>query len=309
MPELGGSRPDRLVDVRPQERVQQHPVDQIVDTAPALPILDLSVPLMCEQLVDVLRFFDTLCLVAEQVIDVPKSILEDIPARRLCREPQLVEQLVDEPVPSFDDFDLVEEAEEEEEQPRMVSWVSCSRCSWPFLVSGCGPGEGVLVDDRHNLCTVHPSRRGSPPGQGGIQILAIMLALVGDVFVTMQRHFQQFHSSYATVTVAGNCGGLAVAVGSRNALFDSGYMFCVSTRATFGIISGFLRVRSIRLLSSTLVLLFSMSEVAALVVDHSSGFFSSGFAVMTHLAGLAEWRSVHSRCFEQFFLENLDIFL
>ena len=34
-----GSRPDRLAGVRPQERVQQHPVDQIVDTAPALPIL------------------------------------------------------------------------------------------------------------------------------------------------------------------------------------------------------------------------------------------------------------------------------
>ena len=31
---------------RPQERVQQHPVDQIVDAAPALPILDVPVPLM-----------------------------------------------------------------------------------------------------------------------------------------------------------------------------------------------------------------------------------------------------------------------
>ena len=46
---------------------------------------------------DVLRFFDTLCPVAEQVIDVPKISLEDIPARRLCREPQLVEQLVEVP--------------------------------------------------------------------------------------------------------------------------------------------------------------------------------------------------------------------
>ena len=89
-----GSRPDRLAGVRPQERVQQHPVDQIVDTAPALPILDVPVPLMGEQLVDVLRFFNTQCPVAEQVIDVPKISLEDIPARRLCRVPQLVEQLV-----------------------------------------------------------------------------------------------------------------------------------------------------------------------------------------------------------------------
>ena len=95
--DVEGARPDRLVGVRPQERVQQHSADQIVDTAPALPILDVPVPLMREQLVDVLRFFDTLCPVAEQVIDVPKISLEDIPARRLCREPQLVETLVEVP--------------------------------------------------------------------------------------------------------------------------------------------------------------------------------------------------------------------
>ena len=51
-----GSRPHRLAGVWPQERVQQHPVHQIVDTAPVLPILDVPVPLMGEQLVDVLRF-------------------------------------------------------------------------------------------------------------------------------------------------------------------------------------------------------------------------------------------------------------
>ena len=67
---------------------------------------------------DVLRFFDTLCPVAEQVIDVPKIILEDIPARRLCREPQHAEHLVDEPVPSFDDIELA--GEDEEEEPRTV---------------------------------------------------------------------------------------------------------------------------------------------------------------------------------------------
>ena len=72
----------------------------IVDTAPAMPILDVPVPLMVDQ-------------------HVPKITLEDIPARRLCREPQHAEQLVDEPVPSFDDFELAEE-DEEEEQPRMV---------------------------------------------------------------------------------------------------------------------------------------------------------------------------------------------
>ena len=78
-----GSRPDRLACVRPQEWVQQHSADQIVDTAPVLPILDVPVPLMGEQLVDVLRLFDTLCPVAEQVIDVPKISLEDILPRRI----------------------------------------------------------------------------------------------------------------------------------------------------------------------------------------------------------------------------------
>ena len=71
--------PDRLPVVSgPQERTKRRTVDQMVDA-------------------NVLRFFDTLCPVAEQVIDVPKIILEDIPARRLCREPQLVEQLVEVP--------------------------------------------------------------------------------------------------------------------------------------------------------------------------------------------------------------------
>ena len=44
------------------------------------------------------------------------------PAARSATVPQMAEQLVDEPVPSFDDIELVEEEEEEEEeaQPRMV---------------------------------------------------------------------------------------------------------------------------------------------------------------------------------------------
>ena len=35
--------------------------------------------------------------VAEQVIDVPKIILENIPSRRLCHDTQLAEQLVEVP--------------------------------------------------------------------------------------------------------------------------------------------------------------------------------------------------------------------
>ena len=52
-------------------------------------------PLVCEQLVDVLRFFDTLLPVAEQVIDVRKIFVEDVSMRTPDREPQLAEQLVE----------------------------------------------------------------------------------------------------------------------------------------------------------------------------------------------------------------------
>ena len=95
-----GSRPDRLAGVRPQQRVQWHTVDQTVDAVPGLPTLDAPVPLVVDQLVDVLRFVDALVLVAEQVIEVPKIILENIPPRRLVRDPQLAEQLVAVPTPS-----------------------------------------------------------------------------------------------------------------------------------------------------------------------------------------------------------------
>ena len=71
--ELARSRPDRHGGVRPQERVQRHTVEQIVDAVPGLPTLEAPVPLMVEQLVDVLQFFDALLLVAEQVIDVPQD--------------------------------------------------------------------------------------------------------------------------------------------------------------------------------------------------------------------------------------------
>ena len=46
---------------------------------------------------DVLPFFGALLPVAEQVIDVPKIIVEDIPSRTSVREPLLAEQLVEVP--------------------------------------------------------------------------------------------------------------------------------------------------------------------------------------------------------------------
>ena len=68
--ELGGTRPDRLYEVRPQERVQRRTVEQNVDNSLFLPTLDVPVPQMVNQLVEVCRLFDV--LIPEQAIAVPK---------------------------------------------------------------------------------------------------------------------------------------------------------------------------------------------------------------------------------------------
>ena len=91
------TRPAPLSAVLPQVGAQRHTVDQIVDAVPGLPTLDGPVPLMVEQLVDVLQLFDALIPVAEQVIDVPKIFIDRIPPRTSVREPQLAEQLVEVP--------------------------------------------------------------------------------------------------------------------------------------------------------------------------------------------------------------------
>ena len=91
-------------------------------------------------------------------------------------------------MPSFNDFELVEvgEEEEEEKQPQVV------------------PGSRVRDADGHAWCRVDgpagstvltlpspsgPPRKGSPPGQGGKEILAGVP--VGDVPAIMQLMFQQ----------------------------------------------------------------------------------------------------------------------
>ena len=58
VPELGGSRSDRLYEVRPQERVQRRTVEQIVDNVPVVPLLHTSEPQMVDSVVDVLKILD-----------------------------------------------------------------------------------------------------------------------------------------------------------------------------------------------------------------------------------------------------------
>ena len=67
-------------------------MEQLADLAPMVQILDVPVPQMVDQLVDVLKLFDN--SVPEQVIDVPKISQDAIPQRTVLFEPQLAEQLV-----------------------------------------------------------------------------------------------------------------------------------------------------------------------------------------------------------------------
>ena len=96
-PLAAGSWPDRLSAMSgPQERVQRRSVAQIEVTVPSVPILDVPVPQMVDQLVVVLQ----VSMPVEQGIEVPKITLEDgIPQRAVLREPLPVEQLVGVPVP------------------------------------------------------------------------------------------------------------------------------------------------------------------------------------------------------------------
>ena len=75
-----GARPDRLAGVRAQERDQRHTVEQIVDTSLIVPSLDVPVPQMDNQLVEVCRQLDV--RIPEQVIEVPKisSSIPSLPA-------------------------------------------------------------------------------------------------------------------------------------------------------------------------------------------------------------------------------------
>ena len=81
--ELGGTRPDRLFEVRPQEKDQRRTVVQIVDIPQVVPSLDVPVPQMEDQLVEVCRQLDT--HIPEQAIEVPKTfLLSVILASAMC---------------------------------------------------------------------------------------------------------------------------------------------------------------------------------------------------------------------------------
>ena len=79
-------RPAPLLEVLPQEWVQQRTAEQIVDPVPVVPLLHVFVPQMVEQLVDILAPLDF--RVAEQVIEVPKIVCPPRAARTVLRRRQ-----------------------------------------------------------------------------------------------------------------------------------------------------------------------------------------------------------------------------
>ena len=93
--EPGGARPDRLWEVRPQDRDLRRTVDQIVDAVPGLPVLDVPVPQMVDQ--PLVLFAALHVLVLEQVIEVPKMLTPSRCPRTVLSVPQTAEQLVEFP--------------------------------------------------------------------------------------------------------------------------------------------------------------------------------------------------------------------
>ena len=85
VPDLGVSRPDRLLSVSGPT------VEQNIDTFAAVAMLDAPVPLV-GQLVQVLKIADMMVPDVEQVIEVPKIVLEDgVPRHGELREPRVLE--------------------------------------------------------------------------------------------------------------------------------------------------------------------------------------------------------------------------
>ena len=70
-------------------------MEDLGELAPLVQILDLPVPQMVDNVLDALRIPER--PIAEQVVEVPKILIDVIPARSLVPEPQTAEQFVEVP--------------------------------------------------------------------------------------------------------------------------------------------------------------------------------------------------------------------
>ena len=133
--------------------------------------------------------------VPDQVIKVPKIFVDATPLRRLCRDPQMAEQLVVVPTPSPALVPSPRMEDQLVEVPPIVpqlvpSLAGADGYVWRQL-SGPTGAYWWRVGPSHTQWARH---RGTPPGQGGIEILAAATlagVAVVDVLVNMQHMFQQ----------------------------------------------------------------------------------------------------------------------
>ena len=122
--------------------VQRHAVEQFadfapIDVSPFVQVLDVPVPQMVDQLVDVFKLLDT--AIPEHVIAVPKIPQGSIPHRAVF-EPQLA----------------------------VRSWQrTFRRSSWTRMGPSPGAHWGVLLERWHQSHPVGPARRDLPSVQGG----------------------------------------------------------------------------------------------------------------------------------------------
>ena len=140
MPPPPGTRPAVLAEPRGDVmQVQRHTVEHLADGAPSLPTLDVPVPQMVDQPVDILKIIAMLLpAVDEQVIDVPKIIYDPTPQRLRPPEPQqLVEQLVEVPVPPVREVTI------------MAPFVDTAGRRWYWLSGTDGGSAWYLAGTRH----------------------------------------------------------------------------------------------------------------------------------------------------------------
>ena len=183
VPELGGSRPDRLHEVRPQEQVLRHTVEQTGDVAPGLPPLDVLVPQMVDKLEDVLKIVDL--FVPEQEIEVPKiSSFPRPPPHLVFPVPQTAEQLVEVPTePVYVLMVLASKVFSRREHARILSGQGSTASGSEQIVDtpvpqsrrwrggglqGLRPGQNSTAADVEQIVDI-PARgglQGFPPGQG-----------------------------------------------------------------------------------------------------------------------------------------------
>ena len=92
--EARGGRPGSVTDIAQQGQFVRHTGEHVDEICPHVPILDVPVPQMGDQVVEVLRKFDVPSV--KQVIAVPISF-DFVPQRSAVCRPQKAEQLVEVP--------------------------------------------------------------------------------------------------------------------------------------------------------------------------------------------------------------------